>query len=67
MRKMRWRAVMIGSAIGLIVAILGMVSGRSAIQEAAAAALGLALSVAPYCFARAFDEIKRKDFDDEKL
>lgn len=46
----------LGSALGGAVAIIGVSASRGAPQEAAAAAMGIAFAVIPYCLARASSE-----------
>ena len=44
----------LGSVLGALVLVLGFVSAKGAPQEAAVAALAVALAVLPYVFMRAF-------------
>lgn len=60
MRKIFWGVTMLMSAVGAIVAFTGMAAANGAPQEAAAAAMGLAIAVIPYCFSRAFTEMTAK-------
>lgn len=60
MRKFFWGVTMLMSAIGAIVAFTGMAAANGAPQEAAAAAMGLAIAVIPYCFSRAITEMTAK-------
>ncbi len=57
MRTFVWVLVIIGAIVGGITFIAGMLFSKSAPQEAASAAAGIAFVVIPYCFARAFCEI----------
>ena len=57
MKKFLWVLTVIGSVLGALVALLGVVGAKGAPQEAAAAAIGLAFAVIPYCLARAATEI----------
>lgn len=56
-----WLLVMIGSVIGGFVFLFGLVTAKSAPQEAAAAASGIAFAVIPYCLARAVSQIQKKE------
>ena len=57
MKKFLWILVVIGSIIGALAAFIGVLFAKGAPQEAAAAAIGIALSVIPYCLARAVSEM----------
>lgn len=56
MKKMLWTLTVVGSVLGGIILILGVMSAESAPQEAAIAAIAIGLSVIPYCLARAVSE-----------
>jgi len=56
-----WSLVIIGSIIGGIIFLFGIAAAKSAPQEAAAAASGIAFAVIPYCLARAISQIQGKD------
>ena len=56
MKKFLWMLTILGSALGGAVAIIGVSASRGAPQEAAAAAMGIAFAVIPYCLARASSE-----------
>lgn len=58
MAKFMWVVTIIMSLIGAIIGFTGMHTATSAPQEAAAAAMGLAWAVIPYCIARAFTELR---------
>jgi len=53
-----WVVTIIMSLIGGLIGFSGMQAATSAPQEAAAAAMGLAWAVIPYCIAKAFTELK---------
>ncbi|MBK8674823.1 MAG: hypothetical protein IPN27_00095 [Cellvibrionales bacterium] len=56
MKKNLWKATIVCSILGALIALSGMFS-PGAPQLAAMAALGLAFSAIPYCLARAVSEI----------
>ncbi|MFJ7884682.1 hypothetical protein ACIQYF_14485 [Pseudomonas sp. NPDC096917] len=58
MAKLMWIVTIIMSFVGAFIGFYGMYAASSAPQEAAAAAMGLACAVIPYCAARAFSEIR---------
>ena len=53
-----WILTALGSVLGALVAIVGVLAATGAPQEAAAAAVGIACAVIPYCLARAASEIR---------
>jgi hypothetical protein len=53
-----WIVTIVMSFVGAFVGFYGMYAANSAPQEAAAAAMGLACAVIPYCAARGFSEIR---------
>jgi len=55
-----WSLVIIGSVFGAITAAIGVMYAKGAPQEAAAAAIGIALAVIPYCLAKAVSEMKKE-------
>jgi sugar phosphate permease len=57
MKSVLWVLTIIGSLIGGLVTFGGVVAATGAPQEAAAAAMGVACAVIPYCLARAVSEI----------
>ena len=57
MKKFLWIVTIIASIIGALLAFVGVVAANGAPQEAAAAAVGLACAVIPYCLARAVSEL----------
>lgn len=59
MQYLLWVVVGIGSLIGGCIVIGGVALSNGAPQEAAAAAIGVACAVIPYCLARAVSEIKK--------
>jgi len=59
MKKALWIIVIIGSILGGVAALIGVIGAKSAPQEASAAAIGLAFAVIPYCLARAVSEIDK--------
>lgn len=61
MIKFFWGISLLMSVVGAFVAYAGIAAAKGAPQEAAAAAMGLAIAVIPYCFSRAATEMKSKD------
>ena len=57
MKKFLWVLTMIGSVLGGLVVLLGVIGAKGAPQEAAAAAIGISFAVIPYCLARAAAEM----------
>ncbi len=57
MKQLLWLVTIIGSIVGGMVVYVGVGAAKGAPQEAAAAAVGLAMAVIPYCLARAVSEI----------
>ena len=57
MKKFLWVLVIIGSMLGGAAFMIGVPSAEGAPQEAAAAAIGIAFAVIPYCLARAVSEM----------
>lgn len=57
MKTFAWIMVIIGSILGGLGTLLGILTANGAPQQAAAAAMGVAFAVIPYCFARAVQEI----------
>lgn len=55
-----WVLAMFAAMIGGGFGFLGFVFANGAPQEASAAAVGSLAVIAPYCFARAVDELLRK-------
>lgn len=53
MTRFLWVLTAIGSVLGALVALIGIMGAKGAPQEAAAAAIGIAFAVIPYCLARA--------------
>ena len=60
MKKFLWYITILGSLSGALVALAGVVRPTGAPEEAAAAAVGIALAVIPYCLARAASELSAK-------
>lgn len=58
MVKLMWLVTVFMSLAGAVVAFGGMYAAQSAPQEAAAAAMGVACAVIPYCISRALGEIR---------
>ena len=56
MRKALWVITTICSVLGALTAVIGILAANGAPQEAAAAAMGVAFAVIPYCLARAVSE-----------
>lgn len=59
MKKFLWILTAIGSVLGGLVALIGVTAANGAPQEAAAAAMGIAFAVIPYCLARAASEMEK--------
>ena len=59
MTKFLWSLTVVGSILGALAMGIGISGAAGAPQEAAAAAIGIALAVIPYCLARAVSEMKR--------
>lgn len=59
MTKILWVLTAIGSILGGLVTLIGVTEANGAPQEAAAAAIGIALAVIPYCLARAVSEASK--------
>lgn len=57
MQKILWVVTVLGSALGALTALVGVMAANGAPQEAAAAAVGIAFAVIPYCLARAVGEL----------
>lgn len=57
MKVSLWALTIIGSVLGGLVSVVGVLAATGAPQEAAAAAIGVACAVIPYCLARAVSEI----------
>ena len=55
--KALWILTIVGAVIGGLIAVLGVFAVSSAPQQAAAAAIGVALAAIPYCLARAVSEM----------
>ena len=59
MEKFLWILAIIGSILGGLIALIGVAAASGAPQEAAAAAMGVAFAVIPYCLARAASEVSK--------
>jgi hypothetical protein len=57
--KVLWVVVAIASVLGGLTLFLTVGDANGAPQEAAGAAIAVALAVIPYCFARALSELRR--------
>ena len=57
MIKVLWVFTLLGSLLGGLFGVLGLLTAHGAPQEAAAAAIAVACAVIPYCFARAASEL----------
>jgi hypothetical protein len=57
--KFFWVISLLGALLGAGVGVLGFAAASGAPQEAAAAAAGCLMVIAPYVFARAIDELLR--------
>ena len=60
MIKFFWAVSLLMSIFGAFVAYTGISAANGAPQEAAAAAMGMAIAVIPYCFSRAATEMRTK-------
>jgi len=56
MKKILWAITAIGAILGALTAVGGVMAANGAPQEAAAAAVGVAFAVIPYCLAKAVSE-----------
>ncbi len=56
MRKTLWVITAICAVLGALITVIGISAANGAPQEAAAAAVGVAFTVIPYCLARAVSE-----------
>lgn len=56
MKKFLWIITAVSSVLGALTAIVGISAANGAPQEAAAAAMGVAFAVIPYCLAKAVSE-----------
>lgn len=54
--KFWWSFTIFGSYVGMFIAFVGVIGANGAPQQAAAAAVGIACAVIPYCMARAKSE-----------
>lgn len=54
---------LIGACLGALTFLVGIFSANGAPQEAAAAGMGIALAVIPYCIGRALFEMSRESQD----
>lgn len=54
---MKWVLVLIAAILGFLFFLFAFLAAESAIQEAAAAAVGVAIAVIPYIMARAIQEL----------
>jgi hypothetical protein len=59
MKEILWALTILGSLLGAFIAVTGVMNANGAPQEAAAAAMGVACAVIPYCLARAVAEITK--------
>jgi hypothetical protein len=57
MKTILWVLTIIGCIVGGFIAVAGILGANGAPQEAAAAAVGVACAVIPYCLARAASEM----------
>lgn len=60
MKAICWSLTILGSLLGGFILFSGIAEARSAPQQAAAAAMGAACAVIPYCLARAVSELGGK-------
>lgn len=66
MRRFLWVLVILGSLAGGLVLVATMTFAQGAPQEAAGAALAVALAVLPYCLARAGDSFAQMNAEDAR-
>ena len=57
MKRKLWILTAVCSVLGALMALIGITSANGAPQQAAAAAIGIAFAVIPYCLARAAAEL----------
>ena len=67
MKTLLWVLTIVGSLLGGFIVFLGVFATNGAPQEAAAAAIGVACAVIPYCIARAVSELSEPVESDKKL
>lgn len=60
MTTLLWILTCIGAILGALLLFSGLNDANGAPQEAAVAAVAIALAVIPYCLARAASELSRK-------
>lgn len=60
MRKFFWGVALLAQLAAGAILLLTVLGAKGAPQEAAGAAMAAVVSIAPYCFARAVDELGRK-------
>ena len=60
MSKLLWALVLLAELAAGGILALTVSSAQGAPQEAAGAAIAAVVAVAPYCFARAYDELTKK-------
>ena len=61
MKTFFWIMTIFGCLLGGLITVGGALLSTGAPQQGAAAAIGVACAVIPYCFARAISEISGKD------
>lgn len=66
MRRLLWVLVILGVLAGGFVLFATMAMAKGAPQEAAGAALAVALAVLPYCLARAVGELSAINTEERK-
>ena len=64
MKTFLWVLTCIGGIVGALLLFTGLTESNGAPQEAAVAAVSIALVVIPYCVARAASELGKKSTDD---
>ena len=60
MSQFLWVLVMLAELGAGVLLVLTVLAAKGAPQEAAGAAMAAVIAIAPYCFARAFDEFTRR-------
>ena len=56
MKKILWVITAVGAVLGALTVVGGVMAANGAPQEAAAAAVGVAFAVIPYCLAKSVSE-----------
>jgi len=67
MIKVLYIITLLSSVLGALVAFVGVTASKGAPQEAAAAAMGLALALIPYVFSRCVQLSSERDAADKRI